>query len=127
VAGLRRSEAAALAGVSVEHDAKLERGAIGGALSSVLDAIAEALQLDDTELAHLFDLARAADGIPASGRSAVAPRSTTTSLARACSGRWTPSPTWQAARSSRRPQSLELCLIRALSIRALLIRAFRWS
>lgn len=32
------------------------------------DAIAQALQLDDTERAHLFDLARAADGIPTSGQ-----------------------------------------------------------
>lgn len=68
VAGLRRTEVATLAGVSVEYYAKLERGAIGGASSSVLDAIATALQLDDTERTHLFDLARAADGVPLSGR-----------------------------------------------------------
>ncbi|GGI44712.1 transcriptional regulator with XRE-family HTH domain [Agromyces flavus] len=68
VAGLRRTEVAVLAGVSVEYYSKLERGAIAGASSSVLDAIASALRLDDTERAHLFDLARAADGIPASGR-----------------------------------------------------------
>ncbi len=68
VAGLRRTEVALLAGVSVEYYAKLERGAIAGASASVLEAIAEALQLDDTERAHLLDLARAADGIPTSGR-----------------------------------------------------------
>jgi len=68
VPGLRRGEVAALAQVSIEYYAKLERGAIAGASSSVLEAIARALQLDDTERAHLFDLARAADGIPASGR-----------------------------------------------------------
>ncbi len=68
VEGLRRSEVAALAGVSVEYYAKLERGAITGASASVLDAIARALQLDETERGHLFDLARAADGIPTSGR-----------------------------------------------------------
>ncbi|GEK23038.1 helix-turn-helix transcriptional regulator [Cellulomonas xylanilytica] len=68
VPGLRRSEVAVLAGVSVEYYAKLERGAIGGASASVLDSVARALQLDDTERAHLFDLARAADGIPSSGR-----------------------------------------------------------
>ena len=68
VPGLRRSEAATLAGVSVEYYAKLERGSIAGASSSVLDAIARALQLDDTERSHLFDLARAADGVPLSGR-----------------------------------------------------------
>jgi transcriptional regulator with XRE-family HTH domain len=68
VAGLRRSEVATLAGVSVEYYAKLERGTIAGASSGVLEAIAQALRLDDTERAHLLDLARAADGIPASGR-----------------------------------------------------------
>ena len=69
VPGLRRGEVAALAGVSIEYYAKLERGAIGGASASVLEALAQALHLDDTERAHLYDLARAADGIPTSGRS----------------------------------------------------------
>ncbi|MGE9362326.1 helix-turn-helix domain-containing protein [Isoptericola nanjingensis] len=74
VPGLRRSEVAMLAGVSVEYYAKLERGAIAGASASVLDAVARALDLDDAERAHLLDLARAADGIPTSGR----PRGRTT-------------------------------------------------
>jgi transcriptional regulator with XRE-family HTH domain len=68
VPGLRRGEVATLAGVSIEYYARLERGAIAGASSAVLEAIAQALRLDDTERAHLFDLARAADGVPASGR-----------------------------------------------------------
>lgn len=68
VPGLRRSEVAMLADVSVEYYAKLERGAISGASAPVLDSVSRALQLDDTERAHLLDLARAADGIPASGR-----------------------------------------------------------
>jgi transcriptional regulator with XRE-family HTH domain len=68
VAGLRRSEVALLADVSVEYYAKLERGSIAGASASVLESLARALHLDDTERAHLFDLARAADGIPTSGR-----------------------------------------------------------
>ncbi|MFC7752303.1 helix-turn-helix transcriptional regulator [Tsukamurella soli] len=68
VAGLRRSEVAILAGVSVEYYTKLERGAIAGASSSVLESIAAALRLDETERAHLYDLARAADGVPTSGR-----------------------------------------------------------
>src|SRR3954454_11752695 len=68
VPGLRRTEVAALAGVSVEYYAKLERGAIAGASGSVLDSLARALQLDDAERSHLLDLARAADGIPSSGR-----------------------------------------------------------
>jgi len=68
VPGLRRSEVAGLAGLSVEYYARLERGQIAGASSSVLEALARALQLDETERSHLFDLARAADGIPTSGR-----------------------------------------------------------
>lgn len=80
VPGLRRGEVALLAGVSIEYYAKLERGAIAGASASVLEAIAQALRLDDTERAHLFDLARAADGVPASGRARR--RAGTRSLAR---------------------------------------------
>jgi transcriptional regulator with XRE-family HTH domain len=68
VPGLRRSEVASLAGLSVEYYARLERGQIAGASSGVLEALARALQLDEVEHAHLFDLARAADGIPTSGR-----------------------------------------------------------
>src|SRR6478736_4446268 len=62
VPGLRRSEVAALAGVSVEYYAKIERGSLGGASAGVLDSVARALHLDDAERAHLFHLARAADG-----------------------------------------------------------------
>ncbi|HEX7277157.1 MAG TPA: helix-turn-helix transcriptional regulator, partial [Acidimicrobiales bacterium] len=68
VPGLRRSEVATIAGLSVEYYARLERGQIAGASTGVLDALARALQLDETERAHLLDLARAADGIPTSGR-----------------------------------------------------------
>jgi transcriptional regulator with XRE-family HTH domain len=68
VPGLRRSEVAMLADVSVEYYSRLERGAIRGASAAVLNAIADTLQLDDAERAHLFDLARAADGISASER-----------------------------------------------------------
>ena len=60
VEGLRRGEVAALAGVSVEYYTRLERGNLAGASDSVLDAIARALRLDDTETAHLHHLARAA-------------------------------------------------------------------
>jgi MmyB-like transcription regulator ligand binding domain/Helix-turn-helix domain len=58
VAGLRRGEVAALAGVSVEYYTRLERGNLGGVSDSVLEALSRALQLDDTERAHLWDLAR---------------------------------------------------------------------
>jgi transcriptional regulator with XRE-family HTH domain len=61
VSGLRRGEVAMLAGVSVEYYTRLERGNLSGASESVLDALAGALQLDDVERTHLFDLARAAN------------------------------------------------------------------
>ncbi len=60
VPGLRREEVASLAGVSVEYYKRLERGNAAGVSEGVLDALADALQLDDAERAHLFDLARAA-------------------------------------------------------------------
>ena len=60
VPGLRREEVAVLAGVSVPYYTRLERGELAGASASVLEAIARALQLDDAERAHLFDLSRAA-------------------------------------------------------------------
>ncbi|WP_022908727.1 helix-turn-helix transcriptional regulator [Aestuariimicrobium kwangyangense] len=68
VPGLRRSEVAQLAGVSIEYYTKLERGSLGGASASVLSAIARALRLDDAERAHLFNLAHAADGTAAGMR-----------------------------------------------------------
>jgi transcriptional regulator with XRE-family HTH domain len=61
VAGLRREEVATLAGVSIEYYARVERGNLAGVSEPVLDAIARALQLDDAERAHLFDLARTAN------------------------------------------------------------------
>ncbi|HVD56178.1 MAG TPA: helix-turn-helix transcriptional regulator, partial [Thermoleophilaceae bacterium] len=63
VPGLRREEVASLAGVSVEYYKRLERGNATGASDSVLEGLADALQLDDAERAHLFDLARAASPI----------------------------------------------------------------
>ena len=62
VPGLRRGEVAALAGMSVEYYAKLERGSLAGVSASVLEAIARALQLDDAERAHLIRLAQEANG-----------------------------------------------------------------
>jgi transcriptional regulator with XRE-family HTH domain len=59
VPGLRREEVASLAGVSIAYYTKLERGDASGASDSVLDALSRALQLDDAERSHLFDLVRA--------------------------------------------------------------------
>jgi transcriptional regulator with XRE-family HTH domain len=60
VPGLRREEVAVLAGVSVPYYIRLERGDMKGVSQSVLEALARALELDDAERDHLFDLARAA-------------------------------------------------------------------
>ena len=68
VAGLRREEVAMLAGVSVDYYNRLERGNLQGVSESVLDSISKALQLDEAEHAHLFDLARAANTTPAKRR-----------------------------------------------------------
>jgi transcriptional regulator with XRE-family HTH domain len=68
VPGLRREEVASLAGVSVEYFKRLERGNATGASDSVLDAVADALQLDDAERSHLLDLAHAASPTPAQRR-----------------------------------------------------------
>ncbi|MFE9461911.1 helix-turn-helix transcriptional regulator [Streptomyces californicus] len=62
VPGLRRGEVAALADMSVEYYAKLERGDLSGVSPAVLEALARALRLDDAERAHLANLARAAAG-----------------------------------------------------------------
>lgn len=60
VKGLRREEVAMLAGVSIDYYVRMERGNLSGASESVLDAIAQALRLDEAERDHLFALARAA-------------------------------------------------------------------
>ena len=60
VPGLRRGEVGVLAGVSVEYYTRLERGNLSWVSEGVLEALARALQLDEAEQAHLFDLARAA-------------------------------------------------------------------
>ncbi|MFJ5144577.1 MULTISPECIES: helix-turn-helix transcriptional regulator [unclassified Curtobacterium] len=61
VPGLRRHEVAMLAGVSVDYYTRLERGSLKGVSDSVLEGLAGALQLDEDERTHLFDLARLAN------------------------------------------------------------------
>jgi transcriptional regulator with XRE-family HTH domain len=60
VTGLRREEVALLAGISSEYYTRLERGNATGVSESVIEGIAEALQLDDAERAHLVQLIHAA-------------------------------------------------------------------
>jgi transcriptional regulator with XRE-family HTH domain len=63
VPGLRREEVAALAGMGIDYYRRLERGNVSGVSDGVLEALARALQLDDAERAHLFDLARSANPV----------------------------------------------------------------
>src|SRR6476660_135215 len=64
VPGLRREEVALLAGVSVDYYVRLEKGNLAGVSDSVLDGLARALQLDEAERDHLYDLARTAAPAP---------------------------------------------------------------
>ncbi|WP_331771501.1 helix-turn-helix transcriptional regulator (plasmid) [Embleya sp. NBC_00888] len=70
VPGLRREELALLAGISAPYYARLERGESRNASREVLDAIARALRLNDSERAHLHLLATA----PSRSRTAGRPR-----------------------------------------------------
>ncbi|QQM38649.1 helix-turn-helix transcriptional regulator [Streptomyces liliifuscus] len=54
--GLRREELATLAGVSIDYYARLERGRESHPSPAVLDALAHALRLGETEHKHLHDL-----------------------------------------------------------------------
>ncbi|WP_436845504.1 MmyB family transcriptional regulator [Streptomyces shenzhenensis] len=58
--------------MSVEYYTRMERGSLGGVSDAVLDSLAKALRLDDTERAHLYDLARAASSGPARTRRSAA-------------------------------------------------------
>ena len=58
---LRREEVALLVGMSVEYYVRFERGNAKGVSEAVLEGISRALQLDDAERTHLYDLVRAAN------------------------------------------------------------------
>lgn len=72
VPGLRRSEVAQLAGISVEYYSRLERGDLSGVSSQVLDALARTLRLSEDDHTHLEDLARTAGPGPRRRRRATA-------------------------------------------------------
>jgi hypothetical protein len=50
--------------MSVEYYSRLERGNLAGVSEEVLDALSRALELDEAERAHLYDLARASASRP---------------------------------------------------------------
>jgi transcriptional regulator with XRE-family HTH domain len=60
--GLRRSEVAALAGVSVEYVTRLEQGRDRRPSPQVLSTLADALRLTTSERTHLYRLTKAAGG-----------------------------------------------------------------
>jgi transcriptional regulator with XRE-family HTH domain len=64
VKGLRREEVALLAGISAEYYVRIERGNVRGVSEDVLDGIARALQLDEGDRMHLFDLVRSSNTSP---------------------------------------------------------------
>jgi transcriptional regulator with XRE-family HTH domain len=68
VPGLRRQEVATLAGLSVDYYTQIERGKVRGVSEPVLDAIARALELDEAERSHLFDLHRSVTTSPQRAR-----------------------------------------------------------
>jgi transcriptional regulator with XRE-family HTH domain len=61
VPGLRREEVALLAGMSSEYYKRLERGNAKGASEAVIDGVSRALQLDEAEHSHLYELIRSAN------------------------------------------------------------------
>ncbi|WIX75950.1 helix-turn-helix domain-containing protein [Amycolatopsis carbonis] len=63
VAGLRRTEVAQLAAISVEYYTRLEQGRVQ-ASATVLATLARALLLDDDQQTYLYDLAGKADARP---------------------------------------------------------------
>jgi len=78
VPGLRREEVAQLAGVSVAYLVRLEQGLSLNASPQVLDALAAALALDETERRHLHDLSR--DGRQRTNRRRLPPERVTPAI-----------------------------------------------
>jgi DNA-binding XRE family transcriptional regulator len=71
-AGLRREELAELAGISVDYLTRLEQGRANSPSSQVVEALARALRVSDTERELLFRLA----GLAVPGRGVVSTRVT---------------------------------------------------
>ena len=103
VPGLRREEVAMMAGVSADYYTRLEKGNLAGVSDSVLHAVGRALQLDEAERLHLFDLARTANTAPSAppgGR----PRRMSGPACCACCDGMTDTPGVRPQRAPRRPR-----------------------
>ncbi|WP_433473190.1 helix-turn-helix domain-containing protein [Spirillospora sp. CA-142024] len=87
--GLRRSELATLAGVSVEYLARLEQGRDRHPSAAVLGALADALQMSPDERLHLRILSKGGDG----GLCRAAPNEVVRPTVRALLERLEPAPT----------------------------------
>lgn len=61
VKGLRREEVAMLAAMSTDYYTRMERGNLAGVSTAVLESLAVALQFDEAERTHLFNLANASN------------------------------------------------------------------
>src|SRR5271154_1124719 len=72
-AGLRREELAGLAGISVDYLTRLEQGRATSPSAQVVEALARALRLSDTERELLFRLAGQAAPGPAGGPARTTP------------------------------------------------------
>lgn len=68
VPGLRREEVALLAGMSSEYYKRLERGNAKGVSEAVIEGVSRALQLDEAERSHLYELIRSANAGTHPGR-----------------------------------------------------------
>lgn len=68
VPGLRREEVALLAGMSPEYYKRLERGNAKGVSEAVVEGVSRALQLDEAERSHLYELIRSANAGAHPGR-----------------------------------------------------------
>jgi transcriptional regulator with XRE-family HTH domain len=88
VPGLRREEVSTLAGLSVDYYIRLEQGRERHPSTQVLNAIADALQLDDDAHQHLFRIAGFAPGL----RTAARPERVDPELRRLMDG-WPDNPT----------------------------------
>ena len=92
--GLRRGEVAALAGISVEYLTRLEQGRDTNPSAQVLAALAQALRLDEADVAHLQQLAAIGQGTGLCARARRSPARTVRPTVRALLDHLDPTPAY---------------------------------